>query len=493
MNVQAGRAAGGFAALGIGQGDSVAIMLRNDIPFMLASAGASRLGAYPVPINWHLKEEEVNYILKDCEAKALVIHADLLSGIGGAVPPGVTVFSVPTPPEVAAAYGITEAQQQHGVDAVVWEEWLEQQPPKEEQPELQVASMIYTSGTTGRPKGVRRAPSPPERAEANMAIAVKAFGLAPGMRTIIPAPLYHSAPNGYAGLALRMEGLLVLQPRFDAEEFLALIERHKITRIQVVPTMFVRLLRLPEDVRNRYDLSSLEYTIHASAPCPPKIKKAMIDWWGPIVHEFYGSTEVGIITHCDSAEALSHPGTVGRAVEKAIVRIYDDDGAELPTGGIGTVYCRMTTSSDFTYQGDDAKRRSIERDGLITNGDVGYLDDEGFLYLCDRSADMVISGGVNIYPAEIEFVLIEAPGVKDCAVFGIPDEDFGESLAAIIEPDDGVTLDAQEISDFLSERMARYKVPKHIEFRKDLPREDSGKLFKRRLREPFWAKAGRKI
>ncbi len=493
VTAEAEKAAGGFAALGIGQSDSVALMLRNDIAFSVASGGAARLGAYPVPINWHLKEEEFNYILKDCAAKALVIHADLLAEVGGGVPPGVTVLSVPTPPEVAAAYKIAKAQGHLWGDAIAWEEWLAQQPPREEEPKLQVASMIYTSGTTGRPKGVRRQPASPEQTEASLAIGVQALGLASGMRTIIPAPLYHSAPNDYAGQTLRMEGFMVLQPRFNPEEFLALIERYKINRVQVVPTMFLRLLRLPDEVRGKYDVSSLEHVVHAAAPCPPKVKEAMIAWWGPIIHEYYGSTETGIITYCNSAEALSHPGTVGRPVDKAIVRIYDDNGHEVPTGEVGTIYCRMTIFPDFTYQGDDAKRKSVERHGLITNGDVGYFDEDGFLYLCDRVADMVISGGVNIYTAEIEAVLIEAPGVKDCAVFGIPDEEFGESLAAVIEPTDGATLDSQEIRDYLGEHVARYKVPKLIEFRRDLPREDSGKLFKRRLREPFWADSGRNI
>ncbi len=493
LNVQARKVAGGLAALGIRQGDCVALMLRNDIAFSVASGGAGRLGAYPVPINWHLKEEEFNYILKDCGAKALVIHADLLAGVGGGIPAGVIVLSVPTPPEVADTYTIAGAQGYPSVDAIAWESWIDEQTPREEEPEFQAMSMIYTSGTTGHPKGVRRQPAKPEDGEAALAITVQAFGLVQGMRTIIPAPLYHAAPNGYAGLTLQMEGFMVLQPRFDPEEFLALIERHKIDRIQVVPTMFIRLLKLPEEVRNKYDVSSLEYVIHAAAPCPAKVKEAMIDWWGPIIHEFYGSTETGIITYCNSVEALSHPGTVGQVVGTSIARIYDDDGNELPTGEIGAIYSRMTVQGDFTYQGDDAKRESIERDGLFSSGDVGYFDEDGFLFLCDRAADMVISGGVNIYPAEIEAVLIDIPGVKDCAVFGIPDEDLGESLAAIIEPADGVSLDAQEITDYLGEHIARYKIPKLIEFRSDLPREDSGKLFKRRLRDPFWADAGRNI
>lgn len=493
LRAMSAKAAGGFAAHGVGVGDSVAIMLRNDIPFLVASGGAGRIGAYSVPVNWHLKAEEVGYILKDCGAKVFVVHADLLAEVASAVPSGVLVLAVPTPPELAMAYGLEAGGALEASGTLEWNGWLDEQEAHEEEPAQTAASMIYTSGTTGRPKGVRREPASPEQQAAGLAVAAHVLGAAPGMRTIIPAPLYHSAPNAYAGLTVLVEGFMVLQPRFNPEEFLALIERYKIDRIQVVPTMFVRLLKLPEEVRNKYDLSSLEYIIHAAAPCPPKVKKAMIEWWGPIIHEYYGSTEVGVVTYCNSEEALAHPGTVGRAIENAIIRIYDDDGHELPTGETGTIYCRLTTASDFTYQGDDAKRRSIERDGLITNGDVGYFDEDGFLYLCDRAADMVISGGVNIYPAEIEAVLIEVPGVRDCAVFGIPDEDFGEALAAVIQPVDGVTLDAEEVKAYLGERIARYKVPKVVEFRSELPREDSGKLFKRRLRDPYWADAGRNI
>ena len=281
--------------------------------------------------------------------------------------------------------------------------------------------------------------------------------------------------------------------RFDPEEFLALIEKHSITQTQVVPTMFVRMLKLPQPDRTRHDLSSLRWVVHAAAPCPPQVKRGMIEWLGPVVAEYYGATESGAVVACTSEEWLAHPGTVGRPVDGARVRIYDDAGRPLPTGQVGEVYMRLDAIPDFTYHGKDAQRREIERDGLITCGDVGYLDDEGYLYPCDRKRDLVISGGVNIYPAEIEAVLIGLPGVQDCAVFGIPDDEFGESLAAIIAPMDGETPSAAEIRAGLSEHLAGYKIPRHIEFRGDLPREDSGKIFKRKLREPFWRDAGRSI
>jgi long-chain acyl-CoA synthetase len=257
--------------------------------------------------------------------------------------------------------------------------------------------------------------------------------------------------------------------------------------------MFVRLLKLPEAVRRKYDVSSLKHVVHAGAPCPPEVKRAMIEWWGPIIHEYYGATESSAVVHSTSTDWLAHPGTVGRPHDNCQVRIYDAEGRQLPAGEIGEVYMRNFNVPDFTYNNMDAKRAEIARGELLTAGDVGYLNEQGFLFLCDRAKDMVISGGVNIYPAEIESVLHTMPEVLDCAVFGIPDEEYGEAVAAVIEPRPGATLTAQQVRDYLRQRMAGYKVPKLVEFGRDLPREDSGKIFKRKLRDPYWEKAGRRI
>ena len=353
--------------------------------------------------------------------------------------------------------------------------------------------MIYTSGTTGVPKGVRRAPWAAEALASRQRGMVQCFGMAPDapVRTVITGPMYHVVPNICGLTAAHYGGLVVLQPRFDAEQLLALIERHRINTVHLVPTMFVRLLRLPDAVRDGYDLASLEFVSHGAAPCPPDVKRRMIEWLGPIIHEYYGATESGAVFYHDSHEALRKPGTVGRLVEGGRVEIHDAAGNALPAGEIGEIYLRLDGWPDFTYHNDDAKRREIERDGLITIGDMGYLDEDGYLFLCDRANDMVISGGVNIYPAEIEAVLIDMPGVHDCAVFGIPDEEFGEKLCAYVEPLDGVPLDAGTVQTYLKERIANYKVPKVVEFRTDLPREDTGKIFKRRLRDPYWRKSGR--
>ncbi len=491
------KAASGLQALGAEAGQGIAIMLRNDIAFFEASFAAAVIGAYATPINWHYTAEEMAYIVGDCNARVLIIHADLWAQVGPGVPTGafdtVSVLVVATPPEIARAYGIARDQCSVPDGMTDWDDWRERQDAIDAGMPEAANSMIYTSGTTGRPKGVRRQPPDAAGAEALNKMAEIVFDTKAGMRTIVCGPMYHSAPNVYGLLAARAGGFVILEPRFDPERLLALIEEHRISHLHLVPTMLVRLLKLPEEVRQRHDLSSLEFVVHAAAPCPPDVKAAMIDWLGPVIAEYYGGTETGATVFCTSAEWLDHPGTVGRALPNATVAIYDDDGKRLPAGEIGEVYMRLHALPDFTYQGHDDERRAIERDGLITCGDIGYLDEDGFLYLCDRKKDMVISGGVNIYPAEIEAALVAHPDVADCAVFGIPDDEFGESLAAVVQPMAGVTPDADDIRLFLRERVAGYMVPKLIEFQASLPREDSGKIFKRKLRDPYWIEAGRQI
>jgi long-chain acyl-CoA synthetase len=488
------RAASGFAALGLKPGDCAALLLRNDFAFLEASLAAVRLGAYAVPINWHFKAEEVAYVLADCGAKVLVAHADLLAQVAEAIPAGVRVLVVDTPPEIQGSYGIAPDSDRAPPGATSWEAWLAGQAAWQGPPLPQTSSMIYTSGTTGRPKGVRRQPLTPEL-EARMAdYRERVYGLTPGVRTMIPGPLYHSAPNAFALRAARVASVIALMPRFDPEAFLALVEKHRIEAMFMVPTMFVRLLKLPEEVRSRYDLSSLKFVMHAAAPCPMEIKRAMIDWLGPVIHEFYGSTESGAVTVVDSKDWLARPGTVGQAVRGGEVRIFDDAGRRLGSGEVGEIYTRLEFLPEFTYHQLPDKRAEIDREGFITSGDVGWLDEAGYLFLCDRKRDMVISGGVNIYPAEIEAVLINCPGVKDCAVFGVPDGEFGEALLAVIEPQPGVPAPSiAEVRAYLARHLADYKVPRRIETRSDLPREDSGKIFKRRLRDPYWANVGRAI
>jgi long-chain acyl-CoA synthetase len=306
--------------------------------------------------------------------------------------------------------------------------------------------------------------------------------------------MYHTAPNVHAIAAVVLGMDLTVLPRFDPADFLRVIEEHRIGHLQMVPTMFVRLLQLPDDVRAQYDLSSLQTVVHAAAPCPVEVKRRMIEWFGPVVTEYYGGSETGIAVWCDSAEWLAHPGTVGHPVDGSGIRIVGDDGEDLPVGDVGVVYIKPADNwPDFTYIGDDDKRRVMERAGYLTVGDVGRLDADGYLYLTDRANDMVISGGVNIYPAEIEGVLYSLAGVRDVAVFGIPDEEYGEILAAHIDVDPSAGLTQDAVRDFVRGRLAGYKVPTVVVFDDNLPREESGKLFKRRLRDMYWAEAGRGI
>ena len=490
---RAARIASGLAQLGVGQGDCVCILMRNDIAFIEAAYGAMRLGAYGVPVNWHFKPEEIDYILKDSGTKVLIGHADLLHQLAGLIPAGVTVLSVPTPPEILSAYRIDAHLLAAPESAIALESWLAQQSPYDGPQVPQPQNMIYTSGTTGHPKGVRRNAPTAEQSQSAERMRALIYGLKPGSRALLPGPLYHSAPNAFGLRAGRLGGALVLMPRFEPEASLDIIQAERIDTIFMVPTMFIRLMKLPEEVRRRYDMSTLRHIIHAAAPCPADVKRAMIEWWGPVIYEFYGSTESGAVTFATSEDALRKPGTVGKVSPGAELRFVGEDGRILPQGEIGEIYSRIAGNPDFTYHNKPEKRAEIDRDGFITSGDVGYMDAEGYVFLCDRKRDMVISGGVNIYPAEIEAVLHAVPGVHDCAVFGIPDAEFGEALMAVVEPQPGRVLDPMEIRTRLKASLADYKVPKHIEIQHKLPREDSGKIFKRRLRDPYWEQAGRQI
>ncbi len=485
--------AGGLQKLGVRQGDSVCVLMRNDIAFLEAAYAVMTLGGYGVPVNWHFKPEEIAYVIGDSGSRVLIGHNDLLHKMQGAIPDGITVLGVPPPPEVVTSYRIEAALVSTPAGAVDLEEWMAQQAPYDGPELLPPPNMIYTSGTTGHPKGVRRnAPTPEQLAYTNR-MRTMIYGIRPQGRALLPGPLYHSAPNAYAIRAGRQCDALVMMPRFDAEDFLRIVQDEKIDSIFMVPTMFIRLLKLAEAVRSKYDISSLRHVIHAAAPCPAEVKRAMIDWWGPVIYEFYGSTESGAVTFATSEDALKKPGTVGRLSPEAELRFLDDKGNILSPGQIGEIYSRVKAAADFTYHNKPEKRAEIERDGFITSGDVGYIDEEGYVFISDRKRDMVISGGVNIYPAEIEAVLHGFTGVHDCAVFGIPDEEFGEALMAVIEPQPGAVLDLAAVRTHLKNQLADYKVPKHIEFRSELPREDSGKIFKRRLRDPYWEQAGRRI
>jgi long-chain acyl-CoA synthetase len=489
---RARRAATALRELGVRVGDAVAFLLRNDVPILEIGQATQLLGAYSLPVNWHFGADEIDFILRDSGARLLLAHADLACKLPP-MPPGATLVVVETPAEIAHTYGVEGDAARVPAGALDWNSLVDAAAPYDGPPGRPTNTMLYTSGTTGRPKGVRREPMKPEQVPLVQKAMARVFGTRPGQTMLAVAPLYHAAPNATAVAASRVDGTVVLMPRFDAEAVLAAVEAHRVTHAFLVPIMFVRLLRLPEAVRRRYDLSSLEWVVHGAAPCPPDVKRAMIAWWGPIIHEFYGASELGAIAACDSAEWLARPGTLGRLVPGAVAAIFDDEGRRLKPGEVGEIFARQTYYPDFSYHGHADKRAEVDREGMVTCGDVGYFDADGYLYLCDRKRDMVISGGVNIYPAEIEAALAAMPGVADSAVFGIPDAEFGETVCACVQPQAGAILDEEAVRGFLRARLSGFKVPKRVEFHASLPREDSGKIFKRKLRDPHWQAAGRRI
>ncbi|MGP3953244.1 AMP-binding protein [Streptomyces sp. 7N604] len=474
LDARARKLAGGLAALGMREGDVVAVLLRND-PVYVDIILACRIGGFSYcPINWHFTPSEIGYILQDCGARTVIGHADLLGAAHAALPHGV--------PTLAVAGDA-------GGGAAEYEKWLVRQPDYSGPAVAPRGHMAYTSGTTGRPKGVVRAPIPLGEVDLyrrrSLEVMEASFGVRAGCRALIPAPLYHSAPSGFAQWTSQVADTLVIAPRFDAEQTLALIERHRVDTLYCVPTMYVRLLKLPRSVRERYDLSSLRFVGSTGAPCAPEVKKALIDWLGPIVHETYASSESGWITVIDSEEALERPGSVGRPVGEARIRIVSPDGVDCPPGETGIIYVRQPAYTDFTYRNHPDARDRVGLDDLITLGDMGYLDADGYLYICDRAVDMVISGGVNIYPAEIENAILAQPGVLDCAVFGVPDPEFGERLHALVQPERDAVIEPGELGRALRAGLAGFKVPRNIEIVDDLPRDDNGKIAKHRIRAHY--------
>jgi long-chain acyl-CoA synthetase len=496
LHFRARCAAVGLAKLGITVGDTIVLYLRNDFALIEASLAAGLVGAYPVPANWHFTAAEAAYLFQDSGAKVVIVHADLLAQIASAIPPGMHVLVVPTPPEVQAAYNIcsdTDVAPGHAN----WNEWVASFVPFEGQPQAAPGTMIYTSGTTGRPKGVRRLQPTAKEADLGIRIWSNTFGfdrIEPSLLvTVVTGPMYHSAPNSYGILAARLGGTVILQPKFDARELLDLIERHRVTHLHMVPIMFNRLLKFEASDRDRCDLSSLQFVVHSAAPVSPLVKRDMMEWWGPVVFEYYGTSETSILAFCTPQEWMDHAGTVGQPLPDVDMKILADDGSFVADGSTGQIGVRTPERAGFSYHRDDAKRARATRAGYFLTGDIGFLDAAGFLFLCDRATDMVISGGVNIYPAEIEAELQKMPGVRDCAAFGIPDDEFGESICAVVEVQENYALSADDVKAYLRQRIAGYKVPRRVEFGSDLPREDSGKIFKRKLREVYWAHTGRKI
>jgi long-chain acyl-CoA synthetase len=468
------RTAGALNRAGIRNGDSFALMLRNGPTLIELMLAARQTGAYFVPLNWHFKGEETGYILRDSGARLLIIGAEFYPAIRENFPADISVYIVGRHGEV------------HTRD---WDDAVAGAVPYSGNSERITAAIAYTSGTSGRPKGVRRAipvaTGPAGSIESMTRMWTAAFGVGSDSRCLISAPLYHTAPCSYVMHAARSGAWLRVESHFDPEATLAAVERYRISHLYLVPTMFVRLLRLPEQVRRRYDLASVRFVISTGAPCAPEIKREMTQWWGDVIYESYAASELGYVTVISSAEARHKPGSAGRPLDGVSIRILNEELRDVAPGTIGTIYVRQTLSPDFTYINRQSDRAALQHDDFVTIGDIGYLDRDGYLYVTDRRNDLVISGGVNIYPAEIEMHLIAMPGVADCAVFGVPDPEFGQSLVAVIQPIGDVVLDYASVREFLASRLAKLKIPAVIEFRNSLPREETGKIFKRRLREEY--------
>ncbi|WP_219469325.1 acyl-CoA synthetase [Nonomuraea rhizosphaerae] len=478
LDEESNRLAHLFRAAGLRQGDHIAFMLGNHPLFLTIAWAAYRSGLYFTAISSRLQTDELAYIVNNCEARVFISEhalAEVATSVT-AVTPGVQLRLM--------LDGAAEGFQ-------AYEEAVAGHPVTPIADESQGSDMLYSSGTTGRPKGIKPALPNAPLTEPNILLKLIEGLFAPTADSVYlsPAPLYHAAPLRYSLTFQRLGSTVVVMERFDPERFLETVERYKVTHAQLVPTMFIKMLKLPPEIRKKYDLSSLACAIHAAAPCPIPVKQQMIEWWGPIIHEYYAGTEGNGFLYTGSQDWLEHPGTVGRSLLGS-VHICDEDGNELQPGEHGTIY--FESPARFEYHGDPDKTRSVQDPqgrGWTTLGDIGYLDADGFLYLTDRRSYMIISGGVNIYPQEAENVLCLHPKVADVAVFGVPDEEMGEQVKAVIQPSSmaeaGPALEA-ELIEYCRERLAHYKCPRSVDFREELPRHPTGKLYKRLLKDEYW-------
>ncbi|MEU0486124.1 AMP-binding protein [Streptosporangium sp. NPDC006013] len=445
----------GLRARGLGRGDVVAGVLPNGIDAVVMLMATGQVGLYYVPVNWHLTAAEIDYILADCDARVVV--ADPSYSVEKAV--GVAELAEGQP---------TTAPDDRSGGGVMW----------------------YTSGTTGFPKGVQR-PLSSHEPEVIVPLYTWFLGEVCDLRAgdeihLVTSPMYHSAPCAHTIFALHLGHTLVIAPRFEPEAILELVDRYRVGNALMVPTMFHRMLQLPAEVRARYDVSSLRQVVHTGAACPVAVKKGIMDWWGPVLYEYYGSTETAIAFSVKPHDWLERPGTVGRPAPTFEARILGADGEELPAGEPGMIYVRSGTGG-FEYRKDPEKTAASMRGDWYAPGDIGFMDADGFLFLCDRRTDLIVSGGVNIYPAEIEAAILEHPAVADVAVIGVPDEEWGHRVVALIQPVPGPRPSVEELLAHLGPRIARFKHPRVIEFRDELPRTPTGKLSRSKVREEYLA------
>ncbi len=485
LDERSNQAAHLFRACGLKAGDAIAIFMENNVRYFEICWAAQRAGLYFTCISSRLTAGEIAYIAADCGARLFFTSKAL----------------EPVATELVEGNHLSKAERLFTVGGAVagyesYEEARANLPVTPIADQTAGTDMLYSSGTTGRPKGVRHPLTGGAIDEATglTTLAALLYGMDEKMVYLSPAPLYHAAPLRWCMTAQRLGGTVVVMEHFDAEESLKLIGKYKATHSQWVPTMFIRMLKLPEEVRRKYDVSSLKVAIHAAAPCPVPIKEQMIAWWGPVIYEYYAGSEGNGFCALDSNEWLKHKGSVGRALN-AIVHVCDDEGNELPVGEAGVIY--FESDAKFEYHNDPKKTaESRHPKGWSTLGDIGRLDEEGYVYLTDRKAFMIISGGVNIYPQEAENVLVLHPKVADVAVIGVPNEDFGEEVKAVVQPADwrdaGPALEA-ELLEFCKSQLSAIKCPRSIDFEEELPRHPTGKLYKRLIRDRYWGNKDSKI
>ncbi|WP_193088464.1 AMP-binding protein [Advenella sp. FME57] len=472
LNRQTDLLTGAFEQACITDTDVIAIYLPN-CPSLIEAIAASMLyGNNYCPINYRLTPAEVSYLLRDSEARVIVTCNEGYEKIKAVVPNEMTV--------ILADQERGQITRTHTYYKLNHSEVAPRTAPALPRSRYLGTHMPYTSGTTGKPKGIVRAKKQRADISASPGLIAGALGIEGAGVALMPAPLHHSATNSYVQQALLYSSTLILMDRFDAEKVLQLIEKYGVTTAYLVPTMYKRMLDLPQASKEKYDLSSLQFVASTGSACPAPVKRQMIEWLGPVIHESYASSEMGLVTLINATESAKKPGSAGKPLGNAQIRIRAN-GIWAQAGQSGLIYARQPAYADFTYKNNHDARQSMEYDGLLTVGDIGYLDDEGYLYVTDRQSDMVISGGANIYPAEIEQLIHQRQDIEDTAVFGIPDEEFGESLICLLQMKAGRTLDKDEFIQFLRTHLAGYKIPKKIGVVDKLPREETGKLFKKKL------------
>lgn len=485
---------------GVQPDDRVALLAGNRSEIEEVYLACSHAGFHCVPINWHFAADEVAYVLADSGATALVAaseFADLAFDALGIEPESAPLTRLVMDPHDGDRPLRSDLSTRR---LVSYESALEAADPSEPRGQMLGGVMFYTSGTTGRPKGVRNTSfqvNTPVEVLQLMAASIDTMGIPQGGRTLLCGPQYHSAQWAFSYLPLVAGVTLVMQAKFVPEQTLEMIDEQQITNVHLVPTQFVRLLRVTSDRRERFDGSSLQSVIHGAAPCSPDVKRQMIEWWGPKITEYYGATEGGIVSMITAEEWVERPGSVGKASPMVELRILDGEGERAAPNAEGVIYIKSAIGQDFEYLNAPEKTAEAHADeGFMTMGDIGYLDDDGYLYLSDRKIDMIISGGVNIYPAEVEAVLVAHPSVIDVAVFGVPNEEFGEEVKATVQLVDEVEWShelEQELLALSRDQLAGYKRPRSFDVVDEMPRSAAGKLLKRRLREPYWASTGRTI